>query len=717
MLHAIRHIVCVVAAIVLMLMPDVTNAQDDGVGDEMLQNHLDSLLATIKHDTHDTTRASIYSTIARLTEYPDSAIKYGKLSLNLCEPEDSMKIARNYSFIAWGYLNNVNMDSAYSNSRAAMSILRQMGDSTLLPTVYLNLSVIFRNRGINDIALHYAHNALDICVRKKDTVHTVQCYNTLGDVLYAKNLLQSSEEYYRQSLKLNTEIGDMMGVSRCLHWIGVVYSTSPDDEYDVERLKHAVELYKQSIVILDTIQTVDPLRLYYKYDACGDLADAYIKIAQTTGDRCYADSCIEKYMVAEEYFMERNVTFVIVDFSRVKAQYLMFMKRYREAEKYLLSIEKYFDDNVTDAFLRTHSMLLKKVYMALGDWEKAFHYMEEEVKFTTKIFNDSTMSALADSKTEQAMIMQRMKEENAENLHSAQRSKMTTIIISLVIGLMLAIALAFTIFRFYTSKKRSNSELKYQKDKLLYSINYAQRIQTAVIPSQKDIDAVFSDNFIFYRPKNIVSGDFYSAVRCGRYSVMITADCTGHGIPGAFLSMLGISALKEYMAAEGDADNPGAVLDRIRDFVKATLNTDDDAITSDGMDMTVCCIDKKEMFMKYAIANQTAAIVRNGEVIRIKGDSMPVGRFLLEDRSFRTFSMPLMHGDMLYMFSDGIQDQVGGDKGCRQRFTSLRLLNLLKNVSSRPVREQLDTVTADIAAWQGSLPQIDDMTLVGIRIG
>jgi serine phosphatase RsbU (regulator of sigma subunit) len=125
----------------------------------------------------------------------------------------------------------------------------------------------------------------------------------------------------------------------------------------------------------------------------------------------------------------------------------------------------------------------------------------------------------------------------------------------------------------------------------------------------------------------------------------------------------------------------------------------------------------KEMFMKYAIANQTAAIVRDGEIIRIKGDSMPVGRFLLEDRSFRTFSMPLMHGDMLYMFSDGIQDQVGGEGESRQRFTSQRLLNLLANVSRRPMREQLDTVTADIAAWQGSLPQIDDMTLVGIGIG
>jgi serine phosphatase RsbU (regulator of sigma subunit) len=309
-----------------------------------------------------------------------------------------------------------------------------------------------------------------------------------------------------------------------------------------------------------------------------------------------------------------------------------------------------------------------------------------------------------------------MKEENAENLHSAQQSKMTTIIISLVIGLMLAIALAFTVFRSYTSKKRSNSELKYQKDKLLYSINYARRIQTAVIPSQKDIDAVFSDNFIFYRPKNIVSGDFYSAVRCGRYSVMITADCTGHGIPDAFLSMLGISALKEYMTTEDDAQNPGIVLDKMRSFIKSTLNAENDDSPSDGMEMTVCCLDLEKMEMKYAIANQTAYIVRQGKPITLRGDRMTIGKSIIESNNFKTQSMPIQHGDMLYMFSDGIQDQMSFVDGERVRFSSQRLRSLLIKASPLPVREQLDTIQQAVTEWQGDDLQIDDITLVGIRI-
>ncbi|MBR3712543.1 MAG: SpoIIE family protein phosphatase, partial [Bacteroidales bacterium] len=190
--------------------------------------------------------------------------------------------------------------------------------------------------------------------------------------------------------------------------------------------------------------------------------------------------------------------------------------------------------------------------------------------------------------------------------------------------------------------------------KILESINYAQRIQNAAISSQKEIDELFGNNFVFYRPRNIVSGDFYRAVRCGRYSVMITADCTGHGIPGAFLSMLGISALKEYMTTEDDAQNPGIVLDKMRSFIKSTLNAEKDDSPSDGMEMTVCCLDLEQMEMKFAIANQTAYIVRQGKPITLRGDSMTIGKSIIESKNFKTQSMPIQHGDMLYMFSDGI---------------------------------------------------------------
>jgi serine phosphatase RsbU (regulator of sigma subunit) len=250
---------------------------------------------------------------------------------------------------------------------------------------------------------------------------------------------------------------------------------------------------------------------------------------------------------------------------------------------------------------------------------------------------------------------------------------------------------------------------------LIHSINYAQRIQRAAISTIEDVRAIFPDSFVFYRPRDIVSGDFYRCGRCGKYAVMITADCTGHGIPGAFLSMLGLSGLKEYMVSEYDAQNPGIVLDKMKSFIKATLTpSQKNRNIDDGMDMTICCFDMEQMIMHYAIAAQTAYIIRNGEAIKLKGDVMPVGRYVHEKEHFQSLTLPLQKGDMIYTFSDGIQDQLGGPE--RRKFLQKNLTSLLSFIADKDTDDQYALLEHAIAQWQGTLPQIDDMTLVGIRV-
>jgi serine phosphatase RsbU (regulator of sigma subunit) len=250
---------------------------------------------------------------------------------------------------------------------------------------------------------------------------------------------------------------------------------------------------------------------------------------------------------------------------------------------------------------------------------------------------------------------------------------------------------------------------------MLASVNYASRIQGAVISSIVDVNAIFPENFVLYRPRDIVGGDYYRAIRCGRYSVMITADCTGHGIPGALLSMLGISALREYMVTESDAENPGTVLDRMRTFVKSTLATAGGGSLDDGMDMTICSFDFDKMEIRYAIANQTALIIRGDEAIRLKGDAMPVGRYVREKEHFKTQVVSIEKGDMVYMFSDGLQDQLGG-RECR-KYLLKNLTATLIDLHNDPLNEQRVALEQEIIAWRGGTPQIDDMTMVGIRVG
>jgi serine phosphatase RsbU (regulator of sigma subunit) len=379
------------------------------------------------------------------------------------------------------------------------------------------------------------------------------------------------------------------------------------------------------------------------------------------------------------------------------------------------------------------------VYYELGDYKKAYEYFEKNAKTSSALINDTTLIRIADAKAEQAVMIEKLRHENEEQAHLYEKRRLNYMIISLGIGLVLVILLVFYVLKALRIKQQTNSELSdknheiaVQKEiitqqwnevvttnkHLTDSIIYAQRIQNAALSPKYEVDELFPDNFIFYRPRDIVSGDYYRVARCGRYHVLVTADCTGHGIPGAFLSMLGISALKEYCVSEDNAANPGWILDKMRDFVKSTLIADPKQILNDGMDMTICCYDFDAMEMRYAAANQAAYLVRNGEITKLKGDRMPVGRYVVEKSHFHTVTIPIEHGDMIYTLSDGIQDQLGGDPSnvFGSKFYAKTLEQLLVDVYEKTLDEQYNIIEKTISDWRGNRQQVDDMTLIGIRV-
>ena len=354
-----------------------------------------------------------------------------------------------------------------------------------------------------------------------------------------------------------------------------------------------------------------------------------------------------------------------------------------------------------------------------------------------------------------------LKRQNDKMIHEEEKRELLLYISALAGALIVVSFLVFFITRILKIKKKANTalseqngilinqkaEIEAQRDKieaqrdeietqknliteqmyeveqvnnqLLASITYAQRIQQAALSSREEMNRNFNESFIFYRPKDIVSGDYYITEKYGKYAVMITADCTGHGIPGAFLSILGIAAIKQYLRTEEDAANPGVVLDRIREFIKSTLNSHSESRLNDGMDMSICSFDFENMNLIYGIANQKVLLVRNGEVTLLKGDKMPVGRCSYEHGDFQTLSIKLELGDMVYMFSDGIQDQFGEPEGSKdhpKKFGSRRLAETLATISSLNTAEQAHVIGETIDKWRGNYPQTDDQSLVGIRI-
>ena len=249
------------------------------------------------------------------------------------------------------------------------------------------------------------------------------------------------------------------------------------------------------------------------------------------------------------------------------------------------------------------------------------------------------------------------------------------------------------------------------------SINYAKLLQSSALPDLNLLKNTFTDIFILFKPKDVVSGDFYWYAAVENQIVITVADCTGHGVPGAFMSMLGISLLKEIVVNEY-MTQPDVILRRLRKGVIRALNqSNDSAKQKDGMDLSLCSINKLTFELQWSGAFNPLILVKDGEMIEIKADRMPISIFEKMDR-FTLHEMKLKKGDIIYLFSDGYTDQFGGPKS--KKFMTKKLKELLLEMAVKPMQEQQKILEKTILDWMNGydleLEQIDDITVMGIKI-
>ena len=265
---------------------------------------------------------------------------------------------------------------------------------------------------------------------------------------------------------------------------------------------------------------------------------------------------------------------------------------------------------------------------------------------------------------------------------------------------------------------KATLEIREQKDEIeiLFeevtdSIKYAKNIQNSILPSTNLITAAFPQHFVLYEPKDIVSGDFYwSAIKCDK-SYIAAVDCTGHGVPGAFMSMLGASGLNNAVNSK-NLEKPGEILDALSSYAYANLNKDRAENTlNDGMDVSLISIDTSSKTLEYAGAFNPAVVVRKEEIILLKGERKSVGNDS-DLGMFRTQSFALEEGDMIYLFSDGYQDQFGGERG--KKFMSKSLKQLFVRIAHMDMNKQYTVLKDSFEKWKGELEQIDDVLVIGI---
>ena len=255
-------------------------------------------------------------------------------------------------------------------------------------------------------------------------------------------------------------------------------------------------------------------------------------------------------------------------------------------------------------------------------------------------------------------------------------------------------------------------EISFKNEQITNSINYALRIQKATLPPEEQVKSILPEHFIIFKPKDIVSGDFYWIKEADDKIVVVAADCTGHGVPGAFLSMYGIAFLNEIIIKENITD-PAEILDHLRDIAIKTLNAGRNEEIYDGMDIAILSIADDWSRLKYAGAFNPLWLVRDNELIVYKADRMPIGKFD-NMNAFSSHDIELKKGDTLYIFSDGYSDQSGGSES--SKYLIKRFRKLIRSIAVKEMNEQKEMLISEHLNWKGNEEQMDDILIIGLRV-
>ena len=719
------------------------------------QQQIDSLLNLLKPDSPDSLRAAYYNIIAEITGSVDTVMKYSLLTLDYCQETDTNLIAISDRYIAWAYYMADETITGLPYAMESARLYDLSGNKSQLSYTYRLLAKIYEDLNNSDSIKYYINKALAIDIEQKDTSGISQCYKFLGIMHCNKGFYNEAVQYYQKAVEVDSLSGNALEYAYAYYRIGEVYTLTSNKIEDAYKAK---DYLTKSIKIQDSINSKNAYYITNKYLAYSSLADVYISLANNTHIDRYADSCYYYTKKTIDYFVKQGRTSNATVCGYTYVKYLKYYKRYRDALNYMHRLmENHFGEETNQYAFMEYYTCLKDIYLCLGDYKNAYDCFEKATKYRNELVNDSVMFALADAKTEQAMMIERMDRENTEKLFNAEKRRMRVVIISLWMGLTLVLVVIVLIARVLVIKKRANNELlqknamlaeqkeeiraqrdeieeqrdriEEQNSEIQASINYAQRIQRSLLTPDSTIDEIFPDHFLLYKPRNIVSGDFYWVGQFGDNKVCIVADCTGHGVPGGFMSVLGMSNLNHIV---GQDVSPDAILNHLRETIISNLRQGNDPLVDqqttegtdnlldlldhnrDGMDVAAYVVNEQQMTLTFAGANNPLVLIRDNKVQMLQPDRMPVG-ISMKITPFKSVTMELRKGDCLYTYSDGYQDQFNHSTGAK--FQKSRLCDLLLEIHQRPMAEQCKQLDSVFDEWRGPAEnQTDDVVIMGVRI-
>ena len=680
----------------------------------------DSLLNVLKTLPDDTNKVNVLNKMCYLCNANDSenAFKYGKQALSLSRNLDFKKgiATANYNL---GLVSRISgkYDDAIKYQEISKQKWIDLKDYTQVAHTDREMGITYRQKGEFPEALKKFFNALKM-YEKLDEKHGQGLLSaSIGILYYRQKDYEKSLEYSQKALKIHQDVQDWKRAAIDYNNLGNVYA-------DLKDYQKALLYYREYKKIKEKLK-----------DERG-IANALTNIGFVFGKQ-------EKYKLAISYHEHALDIYIKINLKRYQAYPLQYLA---EAYAALKNFDKasYYNEKalkIVEQIGAKHrameiSASLSGIYQESGNYQDALKYYQKHKNFADSIFNEKKSEQIAEMQTK----YDTEKKEQENRILKLEVTERNNLIAGTTIGGGLLLILAVVLYRSNRRKQKTNKVLLAQKQEIEIqteeimaqrdmleqqhkdirdSINYARKIQTAILPLKEEISAALPEHFLFYQPRDIVSGDFYWFAKIEEETpkyVIAISDCTGHGVPGAFMSMIGNDLLNDIVKARHILE-PNVILDLLHIGVRKALHQETGE-NSDGMDIALCVIDPQQKTVSYAGANSPLVYVKEGELTRIAPNKTSIGGSKTKfDKGFQAHTIVYQDAPvMCYLYSDGYRDQFGGEKG--KKFMRPRFLELVFYISQLSMQEQRRQIEDTITEWmkQGGYDQMDDMLVMGFRL-
>jgi tetratricopeptide (TPR) repeat protein/serine phosphatase RsbU (regulator of sigma subunit) len=654
--------------------------------------------------------------ILRLSGEIDQSIELQDKAISMLDTSvDAKRIA--FCNISKGesYRLKSEFNKAIECYNTAIKFATKINDANKISICYNSIGDLYRSQNNYPKALEFFNKGLELAKKNNNKMQLAFCYSCLGDIYTTQKESMKALKYYEDAYKIASSLKARLQECNSLSSMGLTYHMDKNES-------RALECFNKAIEIANEIGNKDKMAFCYsivgdvylsqkKYNEAIDAFNSAIKMAVETGNKNLASNTY--YQLGSFYLTE---------------------KKYADAKSAAESAFKTAKESETPDNLKNAAKLLSNIYDAQNQSKLALDMLNLFILMKDSMSNEQNIkqfAAIEYKAKEAGLRAEQLAREETNKAQAAQKEeeikRQKTIRYAFTIGFGLVLILVVVVFRNLQENKKKNKiitaqkiEVEHQKElvdeknkEITDSITYAKRLQDAILPPLKMVREIFPESFVLYIPKDIIAGDFYWMEHSGDFTFIAAADSTGHGVPGAMVSVVCSNALNRSLK-EFKLTEPGLVLDKARELVLETFAKSEGDV-KDGMDISLLCINRKKKTLTWAGANNPLWFISNGDdkLSEIKANKQPIGK-TDNPLPFTTHEIPYVEGTVIYLITDGYADQFGGAKGKKLKYKQLE--EYLVANRNKPLDEQKSVLETNFIQWKSNYEQVDDVTILAVKI-